>query len=133
MVYANTTENMAERYAHLNARTMFDLDGKADREKQTTRYNALKFDDLVWKLAIQLPLSHISAHIDYKEALMSNLALEWVTRSEGAFGKRIVILGDNVAVVSAFTKGRSSSSALQAPCKRAEAYDLAADLHLYHC
>ena len=65
----------------------------------------------MWKLAIQLPLSHISAHIDYKEALMSNLALEWVTRSEGAFGKRIVILGDNVAVVSAFTKGRSMTVA----------------------
>ena len=64
VVYANTAENMAGRYAHLNARTMFDLDGKADREKQATRSNALRFDDPVWKLAIQLPLSHISAHID---------------------------------------------------------------------
>ena len=112
---------------------MLGLDGKADREKQATMYNALRFDAPARKLAIQLPLSHISAQIDHKEALMSNLALEWVTISEGAFGKRIVILGDNVAVVSAFTKGRSSSSALQAPCKRAAAYELAADLHLYHC
>lgn len=37
-----------------------------------------------------------------------------------------MILGDNLAVVSAFTKERSSSAALQAPCQRAAAYELAA-------
>lgn len=112
---------------------MFDYDVKADTLRQTARYNAPNFGDLEWKMAVQLPLSHTDAHITFKEALISNLALERITRSTEAFYKRVVILGDNLAVVSAFTKGRPSSGALKAPCQRTVAYKLSADLHLYHC
>lgn len=63
---------------------------------------------------------------------MSNLSIQWIMRSNEDFGKRVVILGDKIAVVSAFTKGRSSSRALKAPCQRAAAYELAEIFHLYH-
>lgn len=75
VVFSSVTAEVTEKYAHLNARTIFDFDGMADSVKQTARYNALEIGDLNWKLAVQLLLSHIyahtDAHISFKEALMA--------------------------------------------------------------
>lgn len=132
-MYSAVTEQLAEKFAHHNARTIFDFYGKSDSLKQTGQYNALNFGDLECKLTAQMLLCHVDAHVTFKETLMSNLALEWITRSTDAFGKRVVIFGDNQAVVPAFTKRRSSTGALEELCQRAFAHEIVTVLHLYHC
>lgn len=81
---------------------------------------------------MQLSRSHIDKQIIVKECLMSNKALEWVTRSQESCGERIIMIGDNVAVISALTKRRSSRTNLQAPFRLTAAYELATDIHIYH-
>lgn len=49
--------------------------------------------------------------------------MEWISRSDALRGRRVVLAGDNIPLLSAFTKGRSSSQAIQAVCRRAAAYE----------
>lgn len=67
VVYCRVSPEIAESFAKLEMRTMFDTDGSANREKQTTRLLQLGLDSMRWKISVQLPLGHWDAHIDSKE------------------------------------------------------------------
>lgn len=62
---------------------------------------------------------------------MACQSLEWASREAGGVAKRLVILGDNVAVNAAMARGRSSSRALRIWCRRAAAYEIIQDWHVY--
>ena len=73
-------------------------------------------------------------HPGLLEAHAIRLALEWVSRSVGRLGRRVVLLVDAKAVLGAVAKGRSSSQTLKRIIARISALCLATNttLHLLY-
>lgn len=133
VVYARVESEVAERMAQLNARNLQDdaaLDVSA--EEQSRRLTALGFAELPWKLAMRRDFRRIDEHINTLEATMLVTSLEWASRSAAQRGRRLIIFGDNQAVVYGAAKGRSSSGGLCHLLRQVAAYEVAADFHVYH-
>ena len=133
VVYAQVEPEVAERLAQLNARNLQD-DASLDisAEEQTRRLIAVGFVGFPWKLAMRRDFRRVDEHINTLEATMLVTSLEWASRSAAHRGRRLIIFGDNQAVVYAATKGRSSSDGLCHLLRQVAAYEVAADFHVYH-
>lgn len=70
-------------------------------------------------------------HINVLEATALRTAVRWVHSHRSASRCRILIIADSAVVVSATSKGRSSSLALLFNCRRTAAFLLSSGLHLF--
>lgn len=64
---------------------------------------------------------------------MLTFGLERASRIAELRGNRLVLAGENLPLIEACTKGRSSSEALRGVCRRAASSELPMDAHLYDC
>lgn len=69
-------------------------------------------------------------HIHILEGEAFILALRWWCRTQMNLGKRVPCFIDNQTLLSAITKGRSSSTSLQRICRRVAALCIAGDIRL---
>lgn len=82
-----------------------------------------------WKTAIRHRWK-ITKHIHILEGEAFILGLRWWCRSHQNLGKRVPYFVDNQTLLSAVTKGRSSSKSLQNICRRVAALCLAGNINL---
>ena len=133
VVYARAHSLTVENLSKFEARNCIDNPGyEVSPVEQTASLIACGFENLQWKLAVRKDFRGIDEHINTLECEMLCTALEWLSRAEENLGKRHLFFGDNQAVVYGATKGRSSRPGLQHLLRRAAAYELALDAHLYH-
>jgi hypothetical protein len=72
----------------------------------------------LWKVARAGLFVSRDFHITLKEALAGKMDLNWLLSQPAlSHGRRLVILGDNQSVMAAFSKGRSSSRAINTVCQ----------------
>ena len=69
-------------------------------------------------------------HIHILEGEAFTLALRWWCRTQNNLGKRVPCFIDNQTLLSAITKGRSSSTSLQRICRRVAALCIAGEIRL---
>ena len=86
-------------------------------ESMPDSLRALVSDIGLWKTAIAVKWRRPS-HINALEMSALCLALRWLSRSVRHYGSRVLALVDNMSVVGAIAKGRSSSRALLFYCRK---------------
>lgn len=77
-----------------------------------------------WQLICAKPWTDPSCHINEKEGRVCLMGLRRLVRSVKNLGKVAFSISDNLSCVLAFEKGRSSSSRMNALCRRAAAYQI---------
>ena len=86
-------------------------------------------DEKRWRLAIQQRWT-FHEHINVLELRVAVSALRRAARDSRFFGRRLLVLSDNMVAVLLLEKGRSRVRGLNALCRKAAAYLLATGMHL---
>lgn len=131
VVYAFVSASTAESYSTLNVRNMYDKDDVPCAERQQKLLWERGFGELSWTTAFTKDFRAVDQKINTLEGDMACASLEWLSRIARFNAKRLVLLGDNLAVLCALSKGRSSSLGLRGCCRRAAAYEVSLYCHAY--
>ena len=85
-------------------------------------------DATQWTLVASDRWFDVQEHINLKEAKVCLMSLRRLCRSQCNMGTRCLTISDSMVSILCFSKGRSSSSALNNVCRRAAAYQVGCNI-----